>query len=151
MLTWVLGGLGWFLSALARVTRRCRRPKAAGFVACLLGWRLVALLDVVTGFGPPELGRYTPPSWCQEGAIRRWCACSTWWRRFGGACSERAAFKACARPRRLALLPSVRVGRRVTRRCRRQRALGCCVSCGRWCFFASWGCCVGPPRLNANR
>ena len=28
---WVLGGLGRFLSALARATRRCRRPKAAGF------------------------------------------------------------------------------------------------------------------------
>ena len=40
---------------------------------------------------------------------------------------------------------------RVTRRCRRRRALGCCVSCGRWCFFASFDCCVGPPRLNADR
>ena len=54
---WVLGGLRRFRARLARVTIRCRRPKAAGFVACLFGWCLVALLGVVTGFGPPELGR----------------------------------------------------------------------------------------------
>ena len=56
-------------------------------------WRLVALLDVGTGFGPPELGRYTPPSWCLLGSIRRRGAFSTWGRLNEGACSARPFFK----------------------------------------------------------
>ena len=40
-----------------------------------------------------ELERYTPPSWCQEGAIRRQCASSTWWLWLEGACSARPFFK----------------------------------------------------------
>ena len=62
-----------------------------------------------------------------------------------------AGFQACARPQVLSVSPSLGVGRRVTRRCRRRRALGSCVACGRWCFFASFDRRVGPPRLNANR
>ena len=55
-------GLGRFLSALARVTIRCRRPKAAGLRACLIVGDSLLCLVLLLGFGPPELGRYMASS-----------------------------------------------------------------------------------------
>ena len=90
----MLGGLGRFLARLARVTIRCRRPKATGFTACLYRWCLGALLGVVTGFGPPELRPLHVAcrvvNSCQS---PRSCAASTPPRWLNGARSETGFFK----------------------------------------------------------
>ena len=147
----MLGGLGRFRARFARVTRRCRRPKATGFTACLGRGDSLLGLPLPLGFGPPELRPLHASL-----VVLRGCHPASVCRLDGVAAARRrvlgqAGFQACARPQVLSVSPSLGVGRRVTRRCRRRRALGCCVACGRWCFFASFDRRVGPPRLNANR